>query len=59
MKLEAMLGMVAALVGIAGVIFLAAGPNRDDPAPLRRGWVIGLVLVGLAFFWFGAVGVLD
>lgn len=59
LKVEAILGMIAAVVGIAGVIFLAPGPNKEDPSPLRPGWVLGLVLVGLAFFWFGAIGVLD
>ena len=60
MKVEAFLGMTAAIVGIAGVIFVAAGPERGrDEAPLRRGWTLGLILIGLAFFWFGAIGVLD
>lgn len=60
LKLEAILGMAAALVGIAGVLLLVPGPERDrGEAPLRRGWMIGLVLIGLAFFWFGAIGVLD
>ncbi len=59
-KIEAFLGMIAAIVGVAGVILIAAGPERErGEAPLRRGWTIGLILIGLAFFWFGSIGVLD
>ncbi len=60
LKLEAVLGMVSALVAIAGLILLASGPDKqnDDDSP-RPGWLIGLILIGLAFFWFGVAGVLD
>lgn len=59
LKLEGVLGMAAALVGIAGLVLIAPGPERNTEEPLRRGWTVGLVLVGLAFFWIGLLGVLD
>jgi apolipoprotein N-acyltransferase len=59
LKLEGALGMAAALVGIAGLVFIAPGPERNTQEPPRRGWIIGLVLVGIAFFWIGLLGVID
>jgi hypothetical protein len=50
LKLEGVLGMAAALVGIAGLVFLAPGPHRNTEEAPRRGWIVGLVLLGLAFF---------
>jgi len=59
LELEAALGMAAAFVGIAGLILLAPGPDKDrDDDYLRPGWMVGLVLVGLCFFWFGVAGAL-
>lgn len=51
--------MAAALVGIMGLVFIAPGPERNTDEPPRRGWITGLVLVGLAFFWIGLLGVFD
>ncbi len=59
MKLEGVLGMAAALVGIAGLVFIAPGPGGNTDEAPRRGWIVGLVLLGLAFFWIGLLGVLD
>jgi apolipoprotein N-acyltransferase len=59
LKLEGILGMAAALVGIAGLVLIAPGPDRDTDGSPRKGWIIGLVLVGLAFFWIGLLGVFD
>jgi hypothetical protein len=60
LKLEGVLGMASALAAIAGLILLAPGPDRageDDST--RPGWLVGLTLIGLAFFWFGVAGILD
>ena len=59
MKLEGIIGLLSALVGIVGLILLGPGPGTDEEGLPRRGWVYGLILVGLAFFWLGIAGVLD
>jgi hypothetical protein len=60
LKLEGVLGMASALAAIAGLILLAPGPYRGgDDESTRPGWVVGLTLIGLAFFWFGVAGILD
>ncbi len=60
LKLEGVLGMASALAAIAGLILLAPGPYRGgDDESTRPGWLVGLTLIGLAFFWFGVAGILD
>ena len=60
MKLEGALGMASALAAIAGLILLAPGPAKEgDAESTRPGWLVGLTLIGLAFFWFGVAAILD
>ena len=59
MKLEGIVGLLSALVAIVGLGLLGPGSERDEEGFPRRGWIFGLILIGLAFFWFGVAGVLD